>query len=56
MGYYIRELKNKVQSPKWKVQFLTYGKVLQKAAVLARGHNLDIRTENEKTSKGKRHT
>lgn len=26
MGYYIRELKNKKQSPHWKVQFITYKK------------------------------
>ena len=26
MGYYIRELKNKLTAPRWKVQFITYKK------------------------------
>lgn len=26
MGYYIRELKNKSQLPRWKIQFITYKK------------------------------
>lgn len=30
MGYYIRELKNKTQAPKWKVQFITQKKEFAK--------------------------
>lgn len=26
MGYYIRELRNKLNAPKWKIQFITYKK------------------------------